>query len=75
MDAPGDVAAGILAAIERDEAERLFGGPEPFFARLNALVPRLVDRALGKQARIGREVLRDGEPLPAKAPLKHAAAD
>jgi short-subunit dehydrogenase len=75
MDAPGDVAQRIVEAIERDAAERLLGGPEPFFARLNALLPRLVDRALGKQARIGREVLRDGDPVAVKAPLKHVAAD
>jgi short-subunit dehydrogenase len=77
LDAPGDVAEGIVAAIERDEAERLFGGPEPFFARLNALLPRLVDRALGRQARIGREVLlseRAGESPPTQ-PLKAAGAD
>jgi hypothetical protein len=75
MDAPAAVAEGIVAAIERDEAERFFGGPEPFFARLNALLPRLVDRALGRQARIGREVLRDARAAPAKPPLKPAAAD
>jgi NAD(P)-dependent dehydrogenase (short-subunit alcohol dehydrogenase family) len=75
MDAPGDVAEGIVGAIERDEAERFFGGPEPFFARLNALLPRLVDRALGKQARIGREVLRDDGAAPSAQPLKAAPAD
>jgi short-subunit dehydrogenase len=76
MDAPADVAEGIIDAIERDQAERFFGGPEPFFARLNALLPRLVDRALGKQARIGREVLRDdGVAAPATPPLKPAVAD
>ena len=76
MDAPADVAEGIIDAIERDQAERFFGGPEPFFARLNALLPRLVDRALGKQARIGREVLHaDGAVGPATQPLKPAVAD
>jgi short-subunit dehydrogenase len=77
MDAPGDVAEGIIAAIERDEAERFFGRPERFFARLNALLPRLVDRALGKQARIGREVLNDDGAAaePATRPLKPAVAD
>jgi short-subunit dehydrogenase len=78
LDAPGDVAEGIVAALERDEAERFFGGPEPFFARLNALLPRLVDRALGKQARIGREVLlseRAAESPPPTQPLTPAGAD
>jgi short-subunit dehydrogenase len=76
MDAPADVAEGIIDAIERGQAERFFGGPEPFFARLNALLPRLVDRALGKQARIGREVLLDdGVAAPATPPFKPAIAD
>jgi short-subunit dehydrogenase len=76
MDAPADVAEGIIDAIERGQAERFFGGPEPFFARLNALLPRLVDRALGKQARIGREVLLDdGVAAPATPPFKPAVAD
>lgn len=76
MDAPADVAEGIIDAIERGQAERFFGGPEPFFARLNALLPRLVDRALGKQARIGREVLLDdGVAVPATPPFKPAVAD
>jgi hypothetical protein len=71
------VAEGIVAAIERDEAERFFGGPEPLFARLNALLPRLVDRALAGQARIGREVLRSEHSAvpPATQPLKPAGAD
>jgi short-subunit dehydrogenase len=77
MDEPADIAEGIIDAIERDQAERFFGGPEPFFARLNALLPRLVDRALGKQARIGREVLHDdgAATAPATQPLKPATAD
>ena len=77
LDAPADVAEVIVDAIERGQAERFFGGPEPFFARLNALLPRLVDRALGKQARIGREVLHadDGAAGPATQPLKPAVAD
>jgi short-subunit dehydrogenase len=77
LDAPGDVAEGIVDAIERDEAERFFGGPEPLFARLNALLPRLVDRVLARQARIGREVLRSEHSAagPAPQPLKPAGAD
>ena len=77
MDAPADVAEGIIDAIERGQAERFFGGPEPFFARINALLPRLVDRALGKQARIGREILHDDGAAAGSAtqPLKPATAD
>jgi short-subunit dehydrogenase len=57
MDEPDGVARQIVAAIEGDAAERHLGGTEPFFARFNALLPRIVDRALGKQARLGRAAL------------------
>ena len=49
MDSPDRVAASLLAMLERDRAESVIGWPEKLFARLNALVPRLVDRALAKQ--------------------------
>ena len=49
MDAPETVAAAIVDSLRRERAARHLGGPESFFARLNALLPRLVDRALFKQ--------------------------
>lgn len=48
MDEPAWVAAHIANAIEKDRDEVYLGFPESFFARLNALWPRLVDRSLGK---------------------------
>jgi NAD(P)-dependent dehydrogenase (short-subunit alcohol dehydrogenase family) len=49
MDAPGPVAAAIVRAIERDRKEVYLGFPEGFFARVNGILPGLVDRALEKQ--------------------------
>ena len=52
FDPPEVVAEAIAHAIERDRAEVFVGQPEGFFARLNAVLPRLVDGALRKQNRI-----------------------
>lgn len=48
-DQPDRVAAIILRAIEREAKRTGIGWPERFFARLNQLMPALVDRALTKQ--------------------------
>ncbi len=50
QDEPEQVAAALVAAIERNLHERYLGWPEKFFVRLNSLFPRLVDGALVKQA-------------------------
>jgi short-subunit dehydrogenase len=52
FDAPAAVAEAIARAIAHDRAEVFVGQPEGFFARLNAVLPRLVDGALRKQNRI-----------------------
>jgi len=52
FDAPEQVAGAIADAVARDRAEVFVGQPEGFFARLNAVLPRLVDGALRKQNRI-----------------------
>jgi hypothetical protein len=49
MDDPALVARELLALLERPARERLLGMPEALFARLNQLVPALVDRALRRQ--------------------------
>jgi short-subunit dehydrogenase len=49
QDTPAQVAAQVVEAIAHGERERYLGWPEKFFVRLNALLPRLVDRALEKQ--------------------------
>jgi Short-chain dehydrogenases of various substrate specificities len=48
MDEPDSVAARIARAIERDRDEAYLGFPESLFVRVNALLPRLVDRSLRK---------------------------
>jgi len=49
MDDPNWVAMKIVRALERDANDVYLGFPESFFARLNGLLPRLVDRALAGQ--------------------------
>ena len=49
-DEPEVVAARIVDAIVARRAEVTIGWPERFFVRLNALLPRLVDRGLAGQA-------------------------
>jgi short-subunit dehydrogenase len=54
MDEPATVARELLALLRRPARERLVGLPEALFARLNQLVPALVDRALRRQLPIIR---------------------
>ncbi len=49
MDAPEPVALAIVRAIERDRKEAYLGFPEGIFARINGILPGLVDRALARQ--------------------------
>lgn len=49
MDAPEAVAAQLVELLRRPSRERLLGIPEAFFARVNQLLPGLVDRALRRQ--------------------------
>jgi short-subunit dehydrogenase len=49
IDSAAFVAQKIVQAIELQKKEAYIGQPEGFFARLNALLPRLVDLALKKQ--------------------------
>lgn len=55
MDAPEFVADQIVFAMEQDKKEHFIGQPESFFARLNGLLPRLVDNGLLKNTRIARK--------------------
>jgi short-subunit dehydrogenase len=54
MDTPETVAAAIADALRRSRREVYLGTPERWFARLNAIVPGLIDRALRKQLPIIR---------------------
>jgi short-subunit dehydrogenase len=49
MDEPEPVARAIVRAIEKERSEAYLGFPESFFARLNAILPGLVDKALARQ--------------------------
>lgn len=49
VDDPDRVAAWLLNAIRRSSRRAQYGWPEKFFARLNGLLPELVDRALRGQ--------------------------
>lgn len=51
FDEPDKVAGRIVAAMLRGDAECAIGAQESFFARLNGLLPRLVDKGLAAQAR------------------------
>jgi short-subunit dehydrogenase len=73
MDAPEDVARAIREVLERERPERYLGGPERLFARLNALLPRLVDRSLLRQLPVIRRHAA-AEPAPraaAPSPIPH----
>ncbi len=55
VDEPAWVAEQILDAIRHDVPERHLGFPEKLFARLNGILPRLVDRGLARQQSVMRE--------------------
>lgn len=52
MDDPAVVAQAIVRAIEQGRKECYMGGPESIFARLNGILPRLVDLGLKQKTRV-----------------------
>ncbi len=52
MDEPEEIGRFIVHCIRHDKHRAYYGWPEKLFVRINALLPRLVDRALSKQNRI-----------------------
>jgi short-subunit dehydrogenase len=54
MDTPQQVAAAILRVLRDERRELLLGAPERLFAKLNALLPALVDRSLQRQLPVVR---------------------
>ncbi len=50
MDEPAWVAHRLIEAIKQDKKDVYLGFPEGLFARLNGVLPHMVDRALIKQA-------------------------
>lgn len=57
MDPPELVVARITDAILSQERDVYIGFPESLFVRINALFPRLVDKALAKNDAIARQLL------------------
>lgn len=49
MDAPEWVVTKIVRAIEKEKEEAYIGFPESLFARINAILPGIVSRAINKQ--------------------------
>lgn len=49
MDDAQWVAAEIVRAIEKERNEAYFGFPEKLFARINAVLPGVVDQGIAKQ--------------------------
>jgi len=64
MDDPAAVAEAFLGHLRRPVRERLLGMPEGLFARLNQIVPGLVDRALRRQLPVIRRHARGDTPPP-----------
>lgn len=62
-DSPEAVAKVLLAAIRRGDVRRQLGWPEKLFARLNGLVPELVDRSLRRQLPVIRRHASQGGDL------------
>lgn len=50
QDEPEAVAARVITAIEKNGRDIYLGWPESLFVRINALLPRLMDKPLMKQA-------------------------
>jgi len=59
MDDPEKVAKIIAHAIEQQRKEILIGQPEGFFAKLNGLLPRVVDKGMKQKTRVARRFTLD----------------
>jgi short-subunit dehydrogenase len=62
MDDPALVAQSVVSAIEAEKKEHYIGQPESFFARLNAILPRLVDIGLKEKTRVAHAFADRGIP-------------
>lgn len=68
MDQPARVAECLCRMLQRGQAESVIGWPEKLFARLNAVLPRLVDHALAGQVPAIREYTAEPEPEQCRIP-------
>lgn len=58
IDEPARVAAVLADALSKRRTNAVVGWPERFFVRVNALFPKLVDRALGRQLPVLRQFIQ-----------------
>jgi hypothetical protein len=58
MDPPEQVARRAMGLLAGSRRERFIGWPERLFVKLNAVAPRLVDGALGRQRPVVEAYLR-----------------
>jgi short-subunit dehydrogenase len=69
MDTPQAAAAAIVRALRDERREVLLGAPERLFAKLNALMPAVVDRSLRRQLAVVRRYASPAAPpVPAALP-------
>lgn len=61
MDEPDLIAGKIIREIEADKKEAYFGYPEAIFARINGILPGIVDSATKAQNRIAQSFARPGD--------------
>ncbi|WP_126455917.1 SDR family oxidoreductase [Sulfuriflexus mobilis] len=61
MDSPEYVVGRIMQAISAQKKEAYIGFPECLFVRINALLPRIVDKALAADDRKARTILNQAE--------------
>lgn len=62
MDDPADVARQIVALMQSRRRTAVLGWPEKLFARINALWPTLVDRAVASQLKVVKREARAAAP-------------
>lgn len=62
VDDPGHVAQVVIAGLSTRRANTVIGWPETLFARVNAVMPSLVDGALIKQLPVIRRFIQRGNP-------------
>ncbi len=60
MDEPEEVATKIFEIMEEGKKEAYIGFPESFFARVNAILPGVVDRALAEQNATAKQYAKSG---------------
>jgi short-subunit dehydrogenase len=66
MDSPQVVASAIVEALRRERREVFLGAPERLFAKINGLLPGLVDRSMRKQLAIVRRYAQACDEPPAQ---------